>query len=300
MLGRRALLPLLALAARAEPPLARGDGVVLWPCNASSPRQAWDVAAGAVALRGSPLLLTVANTTSNTSAWAGARVVVDAADAAAPGRQAWAFNASSAFLTSAASGLCFSTPNPQGNAKPAPIGTDAALGRCYEGNQFRFAHEAATGLFRLASNASLCLDAGSIARCDFAPFSARLYCDADAPADARLADLLPELGVDDYAQLLDYSSAGLPRLGLKAVPMGECLHGVNIGAACAAPAPPGADGFASTGCATSLPHALAAGASFNRSLWAAMGALVADEARALHLALRPTLPWGSGQVICWA
>ena len=37
-----------------------------------------------------------------------------------------------------------------------------------------------------------------------------------------------------------------------------------------------------TGCPTSFPHGLALGATFNRSLWHAIGEAISDEARALH------------------
>ena len=41
-------------------------------------------------------------------------------------------------------------------------------------------------------------------------------------------------------------------------------------------------GTNSTGCATSFPHALALGATFNRSLWSMVGAVIGLEGRALQ------------------
>ena len=48
-------------------------------------------------------------------------------------------------------------------------------------------------------------------------------------------------------------------------------------------APPG---FVSTGCATSFPHALSLAATFNASLWTAVGDAIGREARSLYNQVR--------------
>jgi len=62
----------------------------------------------------------------------------------------------------------------------------------------------------------------------------------------------------------------VPRLGIPAFPWGEALHGVVSHC------------YKNETCPTSFPHALAAAASFNRSLWRAIGDGISTEARALN------------------
>ena len=66
------------------------------------------------------------------------------------------------------------------------------------------------------------------------------------------------------------------RLGVGALPWGEGLHGVVSHCF----TPPGA--AAKPACPTSFPHALAMAASFNRTLWRAVGDAISTEARALN------------------
>ena len=80
--------------------------------------------------------------------------------------------------------------------------------------------------------------------------------------------------------MLDNNNPGVWRLGIRPMQFGEGLHGVasNCGEALGAP-----DRFGPrTGCPTSFPAAIAEGATFNKSLWATVGATIGREARALH------------------
>jgi beta-glucosidase-like glycosyl hydrolase len=81
---------------------------------------------------------------------------------------------------------------------------------------------------------------------------------------------------------------------------GEALHGVATGCGWVGGGggdrgqPQAADQFGPrTGCPTSYPAAIAEGATFNRSLWAAVGAAIGREARALH-----NQPSCAGQANC--
>ena len=58
------------------------------------------------------------------------------------------------------------------------------------------------------------------------------------------------------------------------------MHGIV--ANCGATAKNQQDGSNSTGCATSFPHALLLGSSFNRTLWSKVGETISTEGRALN------------------
>ena len=137
-------------------------------------------------------------------------------------------------------------------------------------------------LVSLAAQPAVCLAAGSsVAGCADAPFSARLYCDPDAYTTDRVADLVPRLEAYEWAQLLfNKDLIGAPRLGVPRIWFGESLHGTVSG--CGAPFTDPATGFTSTGCPTSFPHALALGATLNRSLWTAVAGAISTENRGLH------------------
>ena len=108
------------------------------------------------------------------------------------------------------------------------------------------------------------------ARLDGLPF-----CNASLGTAARVDDLLARLTDGELCATLDSGGHAVPRLGLPAMKGGESTHGVSSG--CGAPA---ADG-STTGCPTSFPCGAALGASFDREVWAQVGATVAREARAL-------------------
>lgn len=54
-------------------------------------------------------------------------------------------------------------------------------------------------------------------------------------------------------------------------------------------------GYTSTGCPTSFPHALLMSASFNRSLWTAVGTAISTEDRALHNQQVRSSCWGGDE-----
>ena len=84
--------------------------------------------------------------------------------------------------------------------------------------------------------------------------------------------------------LQGYDSTGVGVLGIPPMKFAEALHGVESGCGRSS----GSDG--STGCATSFPHGLLLGATFNRSLWRSVGEAISYEARALG----NQGVWGSG------
>ena len=111
------------------------------------------------------------------------------------------------------------------------------------------------------------------------------FCNASLPTDARVADLVGRLTTVEKISLMgqrakDGKSAGVDRLGVAPLPWGEALHGVV--SHCYIDA---LDSNA-TYCPTSFPHALALAASFNRTLWHAVGDRISTEGKTLF-ALNP-------------
>ena len=147
-----------------------------------------------------------------------------------------------------------------------------------------WAWSAADGTLRVAANSSLCLDFGSTFDCS-SDGAGVPYCDATAAPAVRAADLAARLGPGELGavlssglivQPLNYgTNVGLPARGVPPLWFSECCHGAV--AECGAP---GARG--GTGCATSFPAGLAAGASLNTSAWVAAGKFVSTEARAFY------------------
>jgi beta-D-xylosidase 4 len=116
--------------------------------------------------------------------------------------------------------------------------------------------------------------------CSQAPFSAYLYCDADAPLAARIEDLVARLSPADLQGLLSNGNAGLPAFGVPRLGFGEALHGALT--QCGEPFSNATANYTSTGCATSFPTPLALARSLNRTLWRLVGAAIGTESRALH------------------
>jgi len=123
----------------------------------------------------------------------------------------------------------------------------------------------------------------SQSRCDESPWASMPFCDGSGArsTDARVADLIGRLTTAEKISLLGntHGAQPVPRLGVPALPWGEALHGVV--SHCYREGEGGA-GAALSLCPTSFPHALLLAASFNRSLWAAVGDAVSTEARALN------------------
>jgi beta-D-xylosidase 4 len=174
---------------------------------------------------------------------------------------------------------------PRGAFAGAPL----VLAPCGSSALEAFTHDAAAGTFALAASPSLCIDAGTAAgSCADAPTSAFPFCDPALDARARAADLAGRLTADEAASLVSNENFGVPRFGIARVGYGEALHGYLR--ECVATPVPG-----STGCPTSFPHLHLLGGSFNRTLWHAVAAAIADEARAYF-----NLVNRSSHLVSWA
>jgi len=258
---------LLAAAARAQD--ARFPPVQLWACGgASSANQTWTLNA-----TGQPAGTTrVSNPRGLFWDLDGPRnatgTLVHLVFRLSSLSQDWRWDAARGRWASAfAPGMC---AVPRGAFAGAPL----ALAPCGSSRLEEFAYDAAAGTFSLAAAPSLCIDSGTAAStCASAPTSAFPFCDAALGARARAADLAGRLTVDEAASLVSNENFGVPRFGIARVGYGEALHGYLRG--CVATPVPG-----STGCPTSFPHLHLLGGSFNRTLWRAVGAAIADEARA--------------------
>ncbi|KAG8066431.1 hypothetical protein GUJ93_ZPchr0004g38187 [Zizania palustris] len=102
------------------------------------------------------------------------------------------------------------------------------------------------------------------------------FCDRSASAAARAADLLSRLTLAEKVGFLVNKQAALPRLGIPAYEWwSEALHGVSyVG--------PGTQFSPLVPGATSFPQPILTAASFNASLFRAIGEVVSNEARAMH------------------
>ncbi|XP_074301964.1 beta-D-xylosidase 1-like [Silene latifolia] len=102
------------------------------------------------------------------------------------------------------------------------------------------------------------------------------FCKVNLPIHARVQDLIGRLNLQEKVGLLVNNAAGVPRLGLQGYEWwSEALHGVsNVG--------PGTKFQGAFPAATSFPQVITTAASFNASLWQAIGQAVSDEARAMY------------------
>ncbi|KAL3030041.1 hypothetical protein AAZX31_03G198500 [Glycine max] len=102
------------------------------------------------------------------------------------------------------------------------------------------------------------------------------FCKASLAIPERVKDLVGRLTLQEKVRLLVNNAAAVPRLGMKGYEWwSEALHGVsNVG--------PGVKFNAQFPGATSFPQVITTAASFNASLWEAIGQVVSDEARAMY------------------
>ena len=102
------------------------------------------------------------------------------------------------------------------------------------------------------------------------------FCRATLPIQVRVKDLIARLTLQEKIRLLVNNAAAVPRLGIQGYEWwSEALHGVsNVG--------PGVKFGGAFPGATSFPQVITTAASFNESLWEAIGAVVSDEARAMY------------------
>uniref|UniRef100_A0A7N0VGX4 Uncharacterized protein n=1 Tax=Kalanchoe fedtschenkoi TaxID=63787 RepID=A0A7N0VGX4_KALFE len=102
------------------------------------------------------------------------------------------------------------------------------------------------------------------------------FCHTNLPIKDRVADLLSRLTLREKVGLLVSSAGSVPRLGIKSYEWwSEALHGVsNVG--------PGTKFGGAFPGATSFPQVITTAASFNTTLWEAIGRAVSDEGRAMY------------------
>ncbi|KAL2921195.1 Beta-D-xylosidase 1 [Bienertia sinuspersici] len=102
------------------------------------------------------------------------------------------------------------------------------------------------------------------------------FCRANLPIHVRVQDLVGRLNLQEKVKLLVNNAVGVPRLGIQGYEWwSEALHGVsNTG--------PGTKFQGAFPAATSFPQVITTAASFNSSLWEAIGQVVSDEARAMY------------------
>jgi beta-glucosidase len=92
------------------------------------------------------------------------------------------------------------------------------------------------------------------------------FTDPDLHLEARVADLVSRMTLEEKVSQMVHDAAGIPRLGVPAYNWwNECLHGV-----------------ARAGVATVFPQAIGMAASFDPALLHEVAAAISDEARAKH------------------
>ena len=133
--------------------------------------------------------------------------------------------------------------------------------------------------------------------CTSAPFTSLPFCNASLPTSARVADAVSRMPLSEklYSMYRQFGSpfvacggaGGAPSLGIDALPRtSECVHGVSAGCTEVAGV---------RRCPTLFANGGAMGASFNRSLWRAIGGVIGDELRALA-----NLGGGPSGFSCWS
>ena len=112
--------------------------------------------------------------------------------------------------------------------------------------------------------------------CAGGPTAGLPFCRTTVPIHIRARDLVGRLTLDEKVRLLVNNAAGVPRLGISGYEWwSEALHGVsNTG--------PGVHFGGAFPGATSFPQVISTAASFNATLWEAIGRVVSDEARAMY------------------
>ena len=170
-------------------------------------------------------------------------------------------------------GLCVTVPAP--GALP---GVQLTLEPCEGGaappDAQAFSYDAVGRALTHAAS-GLCVDAGTRAKaCEAGSRGAGLpFCDAAAPVDARVADLVGRLSFAEKVAMLATPSGGAPGVGvLPSQFWQEALHGLanNLGTTFDDPTP----------ASTAFPQPITSSASFNRTLWLETGRAISDEVRA--------------------
>ena len=124
--------------------------------------------------------------------------------------------------------------------------------------------------------------------------AASKWCDPTLDATVRAKALIAQMTLDEKASNMDSHNFGVPRLGVPPNIFSEALHGMCSGCGKKMPF----DGYTSTGCPTSFPQVISMGASWNRSLWTAVGTAVSDELRGLYS--QGSAPGWESALFLWA
>jgi hypothetical protein len=288
------LLVLLLLVLLLRPCAAQNPWLQAFPCAPPpvfSQHQAWEVLpdAGSGGAGGEAAFALVYAASRTSPAGDGAAVCAAVQGGAAPGARLWPFgcgsppgagqrfalDAASGALTHAASGLCVA-------AASAAAGAAVALAACDAGAPLqRWAFSAASGQLAFGGGVG-CLDWNSPQRtgpCGSADSAALPFCNVSLPLPARVADLVARVAaVPERAGLLNTVQAAVDnateRVHLPSLQWwSEALHGVASS--------PGVQFGGAVRGATAFPQVLLTAASFNRSLFRAVGATVGREARAM-------------------
>ena len=98
------------------------------------------------------------------------------------------------------------------------------------------------------------------------------YCDEELPVEIRAADLVQRATTAEKISMLGRHNRGISRLAVPQFGFGEALHGVNVKTCLSL----------SGNCSTSFPCGLGTSASFNTSLFHAIGSTIGKEARSLY------------------
>ena len=128
------------------------------------------------------------------------------------------------------------------------------------------------------SKRPVCLAVDTFPTCSSPQLRAKKWCDTTLAPAARAAALLAQMTLLEKASNMDSQNFGVPRLGMPPLIFSEALHGMCSGCG----ATHAFDGYVSSGCPTSFPQVISMGASFNRTLWRAVGAAVSNEVRGLY------------------
>jgi hypothetical protein len=267
------------------PPVAVDDKLVLWTCdNGASGRQQFDIGNSsssptAISIRGGSLVWDIIGPSNNTGT--GIHAWGYYSDNR-PNQQWKSSFTSPATLSTIQSfwGKCL------GIEGPAYFGSAIVEVDCNNDptQMFMFNNITGTITIQAAPDANvtggiLCVDAGSVANCSFAPFNSYDYCNPDLAPSDRAIDLAQRLSIYDWQSLLQNSNVGVPRFGVPPISFNEALHGIVFGCG---PTYTDSTGYTSSGCPTSFPHATLMGGAFNRSLWHSVATVISDEGRALH------------------
>ena len=142
----------------------------------------------------------------------------------------------------------------------------------------------------------VCLAVDTFPTCATLDVASAPWCDTSLAAGARAKALVAKMSLAEKAANMDSENFGVPRFGVPPNVFSEALHGFVGG--CGAEHDFGA--YVSTGCPTGFPQVISMGATWNRSLWSAVGVAVSDETRGLYSqGAKPSTGW-QGSLLLWA